>query len=77
MFKCVIFCVDWVEYLGGVSTHWGYGEFTQIGIPVFEVAQQFKGTEFELDAVMNYARDYSVIDDLRILISWCFQKAAS
>jgi hypothetical protein len=48
----------------------------KLASPVFEVAQQFKGTEFELDAVMNYARDYSVIDDIRILISCVFQKGS-
>ena len=45
----------------------------KLALPVFEVARQFKGTEFEMDAVTNYARDYSVMDDLRILVLYVFQ----
>ena len=62
----------WVGYQRTGAT----ASLPKLASPVFEVAQQFKGTEFELDAVMNYARDYSVIDDLRILIACVFQKGS-
>ncbi len=73
LFSVLIGRNTWVGYQRTGAT----ASLPKLASPVFEVAQQFKGTEFELDAVMNYARDYSVIDDLRILISWGFQKAAS
>ena len=63
----------WVGYKRTGAT----ASLPKLASPVFEVAQQFQGTEFELDAVMNYARDYSVTDDLRILISCVFQKTGS
>ena len=68
LFSVLIGRNTWVGYQRKGAT----GSLPKLASPVFEVAQQFQGTEFELDAVMNYARDYSVMDDLRILISCVF-----
>jgi hypothetical protein len=73
LFSVLLGSRTWVGYQRTGAT----ASLPKFASPVFEVARQFKGTEFELDAVMNYARDYSVIDDLRILISNVFQKSGA
>jgi GT2 family glycosyltransferase len=73
LFSVLLGSRTWVGYQRTGAT----ASLPKLASPVFEVARQFKGTEFELDAVMNYARDYSVIDDLRILISNVFQKSGA
>lgn len=68
-----------ISVLLGCKTWVGYrSDFLGIKLPrlregVFDASQQFKETEFELDAIQAYARNYDAIMDLNILWKTIFR----